>query len=101
VIELRPEDAPGKGEAMTTLLAEVQPSAAIVLGDDVSDSSAFGVLRRARQTTGLNGLAIAVQARAEVPPSVLQQADIVLGSPVESARFLTGLARALALRPAS
>jgi trehalose 6-phosphate phosphatase len=96
VLELRPDGAPGKGEAMTELLAKVQPAAAIAMGDDVTDSHAFAVLRRARQTTDLGGLAIAVQARAEVPAEVLEQADIVLGSPIDASRFLAGLARSLA-----
>ena len=96
VLELRPDGAPGKGEAMTELLDHVQPAAAIAMGDDVTDSHAFAVLRRARETSGLRGLAIAVQARTEVPAEVLEQADIVLGSPIEASRFLGGLARALA-----
>lgn len=96
VLELRPDGAPGKGEAMAELLAQVQPAVAIVMGDDVTDSHAFGVLRRARETTELRGLAIAVQARTEVPREVLEQADVILGSPHEASRFLGGLARALA-----
>jgi hypothetical protein len=42
-----------------------------------------------------DGVAVAVQARAEVPPAVLEAADIVLASPVEATRFLSALARRL------
>ena len=101
VLELRPEGAPGKGEALTALLHDVRPAAAIVLGDDVTDAQAFGVLRDARAAGDLDGLAMAVRARAEVPQLVLEQADMVLRSPADTARFLGGLARVLASGPRS
>jgi trehalose 6-phosphate phosphatase len=98
VLELRPIDAPGKGEALGSLVAELRPAATLVLGDDVTDAAAFRVLRAARQAGTLEGCAIAVQARAEVPAEVLEGADVVLGSPVDAARLLGGLVRRLAPR---
>jgi trehalose-phosphatase len=96
VLELRPEGAPGKGEALTALVDEVRPAAVIAMGDDITDAQAFGVLRSTREAGRIQGFAIAVQARSVVPPLVLEQADLVLASPKEAARFLGRLARALA-----
>ncbi len=95
VLELRPPGVPAKGEAMASLLAEHQPAVALMLGDDVSDAEAFATLTTARAEGRLDGLAIAVQARSETPPAVAAAADLVLASPVEAARFLSGLARRL------
>lgn len=95
VLELRPPGVPAKGEALESLLGEHQPSAAFMLGDDVSDAEAFAALTSARAAGRLDGLAIAVQARTETPPAVAAAADLVLASPAEAARFLSGLARSL------
>jgi trehalose 6-phosphate phosphatase len=95
VLELRPPGTPGKGEAFTGLLAEWHPAVALLLGDDVSDAEAFGVLRRERRRGRVDGLAIGVQARNEVPEAVTAAADLVLASPAEAGRFLAGLVRLL------
>ncbi|MEA2622438.1 MAG: trehalose 6-phosphate phosphatase [Chloroflexota bacterium] len=96
VLELRPVGAPGKGDAFRSLLAELKPAAAIALGDDATDAAAFEALREARGRDELDGLAIGVQARAEVPAAVTEAADLVLASPAETARFLGLLASSLA-----
>lgn len=96
VLELRPPGAPAKGDAMETLLEEHRPAVTFMLGDDVSDALAFRALTRARSNGTTDGLALAVQARAEAPPDVSAAADMVLASPMEAARFLSGLARRLA-----
>ncbi len=96
VMELRPAGSPAKGDAMRGLLAEHQPRAAITLGDDISDAEAFIALREARADHRIEGLAIAVQARSEVPVAVAEAADLVLTSPAEAARLLWGMARHLA-----
>lgn len=93
VLELRPPGAPAKGEAFRRLLDEYRPAAALMLGDDVSDAPAFAVLREARNAGQLDGLAVGVQARDEVPPDVAAATDLVLASPAEAARFLAGLPR--------
>lgn len=98
VLELRPPGIPDKGAAMTALLTEHQPRACFTLGDDISDAEAFRALRTARDQGHVKGMALAVLARAEAPPSVAAAADLVLASPVEAARFLAGLARLLAHR---
>lgn len=95
VLELRPPGAVAKGEAFAALFAELRPRAVFLLGDDVSDAQAFHAFRELRQGGVTDGLAVAVQARAEVPPGVAEAADIVLGSPTEATRFLAAVARRL------
>jgi trehalose 6-phosphate phosphatase len=93
VLELRPPGAASKGDAFRSLLEEIAPRACFVLGDDLSDALAFAELRRAREAGRTTGLALAIQAHAEAPPQVAAAADLVLASPLEAARFLSGLAR--------
>ena len=96
VLELRPFGAVAKGEALTTLVDELRPAAVFLLGDDVSDAMAFRALRELRARGVTDGVAVAIQARAEVPAEVLASADIVLASPVDATRFLSALHRRLA-----
>ena len=94
-LELRPVGAPAKGEAFRTLLNEVRPFVAFMLGDDRTDVAAFRVLRTARDAGEIKGLAIAVGSDADALQDALPHADVLLGSPGEAARFLTLLARTL------
>lgn len=96
VLELRPRDAPAKGDAFRSLLAEHRPRAALMLGDDVSDVPAFLALREARAAGSIAGLAIGVRARDDVPAVVAAAVDLVLDSPAEVARYLSGLSARLA-----
>lgn len=96
VLELRPPGALAKGEALRGLLDELRPGSVFMLGDDVSDALAFAVLRDARERGETDGIAVAIQARAEVPPEVAATADLVLSSPRDAARFLSALARRVA-----
>ncbi len=96
VLELRPPGAVAKGEAFERMVAEFKPRSVFLLGDDISDAMAFSALRRLRAAGVTDGVAVAVQARAEVPLQVLEAADIVLSSPVDATRFLSALARRLA-----
>jgi len=96
ILELRPFGAVAKGEALTTIVDELKPGSVFMLGDDVSDAMAFRALRGLRESGSTDGVAVAIQARAEVPAEVLAAADIVLGSPVEATRFLSALYRRLA-----
>jgi trehalose 6-phosphate phosphatase len=95
VLELRPFGAVAKGEALATLVDELQPRSVFMLGDDVSDAMAFRTLRELRASGVTDGVSVAVQARSEVPAEVLAAADIVLASPVEATRFLAAIARVL------
>ena len=94
ILELRPPGAIAKGEAFKALLDELKPASVVMLGDDVSDAQAFAALRAERKAGLTDGVAVAIQARAEVPPEVAATADIVLGSPHDAARFLSALSRA-------
>lgn len=95
VLELRPFGAVAKGEALTALVDELRPRSVFLLGDDVSDAMAFRALRELREAGVTDGVAVAIQARAEVPAEVLAAADIVLASPVAATRFLSALYRRL------
>lgn len=96
VMELRPPGAVAKGEAFERMVDEWRPASVFLLGDDVSDAMAFRSLRQLRSEGVTDGVAVAVQARAEVPPEVIASADIVLRSPVDATRFLSALSRRLA-----
>ena len=95
ILELRPVGAIAKGDAFRGVLKEVRPASVFMLGDDISDAQAFAVLREESEAGRIDGVAVAIQARAEVPPEVVATADLVLGSPRDAARFLAGLARRL------
>ncbi len=95
VLELRPFGAVAKGEALIALVEELRPQSVFLLGDDVSDAMAFRALRELRARGVTDGIAVAVQARQEVPVEVLAVADLVLSSPVEATRFLSAIARRL------
>jgi trehalose-phosphatase len=96
VLELRPYGAVAKGDALTSVVDEFHPGSVFMLGDDVSDAMAFRALRSLRERGVTDGVAVAIQARAEVPAEVLESADIVLGSPADATRFLAAMYRKLA-----
>jgi len=93
ILELRPPGAGAKGDAVRALVDEIGPAGAFVLGDDASDAEAFRVLREMRSVGRLDGLAIGVLARQDLPEPVGETADVLLASPSECARFLASLAR--------
>lgn len=95
VVDLRPRTAGGKREAFEHLLAEVRPAAVVAFGDDISDADGFAVLRAARRSGAIDGLAVAVTGPHGIPDEVLVAADIVLQTPYEAARALSALATAL------
>jgi trehalose 6-phosphate phosphatase len=94
-LELRPVGAPAKGEAFRTLLDDVRPGVAFMLGDDRTDAAAFRVLRAARDAGEIEGLAIAIGGGPVALEETIPHADITLASPADAARFLTLLTRAL------
>ena len=97
VVDLRPRAAGGKREAFERLVAELRPSTVIALGDDSSDADAFAVLRAARDAGDLDGLAVAVTGPHGMPDEVRRAADLVLDTPLEAARMLALIARAVQL----
>jgi trehalose 6-phosphate phosphatase len=95
VVDLRPRMAGGKREALERLMAELRPASVIAFGDDVSDADAFAVLRNARDSAGIDGLAVGVTGPHGMPDEVRDAADLVLSTPFEAARVLAWIARAL------
>jgi trehalose-phosphatase len=92
MLELRPPGASTKADAMTTLLRDVRPGFAVMLGDDVSDAAAFRVLGAARAGGTTQSLAVGVDARAHPVAEIVASADAVLASTAQAARLLWRLA---------
>ncbi len=95
-LELRPHGAPAKGESLRSLLDDVRPGIAFMLGDDRTDAAAFQVLRAARDAGEIQGLAIAVGSDAAAIEEARPHADIMFQGPRDAARFLVLLCRLLA-----
>lgn len=93
VVDLRPRAAGGKGETMERLLRDVRPSTVIAFGDDSSDADAFRVLRAARGSGQIDGLAAAVTGPHGMPEDVREAADVILDTPFAAARMLASIAR--------
>ena len=96
VVDLRPRSAGGKREAVEGLLAEFRPAAAVAFGDDLSDADGFAVLHEALWSGTLRA---AVAAAVTGPHGMLDEvraaADLVLATPRDVARALSGLAGAI------
>jgi trehalose-phosphatase len=58
VVDLRPRSAGGKREAFEELLGKLRPATVVAFGDDISDADGFAVLRAARESGALGGLAV-------------------------------------------
>lgn len=95
VVDLRPRTAGGKREAFEYLLAEVRPAAVVAFGDDISDADGFAVLRAARRSGAIDGLAVAVTGPHGMPDEVRAAADVVLDGPAAAAVALAALATAV------
>ena len=95
VVDLRPRTAGGKGEAFEGLLAELRPASVVAFGDDISDADGFAVLRAARGSGVVEGLAVGVVGPHGMPDEVRAAADVILATPFEAARALSALATAL------
>ena len=93
VIDMRPNNAGGKREAVERLIDRRRPGAIVSLGDDLSDADAFDAVLAAREAGRAMGLTVAVHGRLAAPPEVLERADLVVESAHEVGRFLAGLAR--------
>lgn len=96
--ELRPPGASTKGDALSSLIDDFEPDVVLMLGDDRHDALAFDALRAARDEGRIAGLALAVAGHADVTRDVGPRADLVLGAPDGTARFLALLYRELASR---
>ncbi len=96
VVDLRPREAGGKGEAAERLIATTRAGAAISFGDDLSDTDAFDAVIAARDDGRLEtGLIVAVHGRVSTPPEILARADLVVASARDVGRMLAAIARRL------
>jgi trehalose 6-phosphate phosphatase len=96
IVELRPEGAGAKGDAVARLLERHGSMAALVIGDDRSDAEAFAVVARELGAGRLAAsLLLGVQGARETPAELLAAATLILPDPAASAVVLRELARAL------
>jgi hypothetical protein len=96
IVELRPEEAGAKGEAVARLLERHGSTAALVIGDDRSDAEAFAAVARERDAGRLAAsLLLGVRGVRETPVELLAVADLILPAPAASAVVLRTLSRAL------
>lgn len=95
--ELRTPVPVDKGTTIDTLLEERGCNHAAFLGDDAGDLAAFDALDRLdrrRSATGTTSVTARVAVRsAEVPPALLERADLVVDGPAGVAETLSALAR--------
>ena len=96
IVELRPEGAGAKGEAVARLLERHGSTAVLVIGDDRSDAEAFAVVAREHDAGRLGAsLLLGVHGARETPAELLAAADVILPDPAASAVVLRALAGAL------
>ncbi len=102
VVDMRPRDAGGKGEAAERLIAATRAGAAVSFGDDLSDTDAFDAVIAARDDGRLEaGVIVAVHGRVSTPPEILARADLVAASARDVGRMLAAIARRLEREGAS
>jgi len=94
VADLLPPVAADKGSAVTALIRDYQLEAAVYLGDDRTDLTAFRALRARRAAGGFEGLAVAVLSQ-EMPAELTREADFSVGGVSGVAKFLGLLAGAV------
>ncbi|MFN2544442.1 MAG: trehalose-phosphatase [Actinomycetota bacterium] len=90
VLELAPAGDSRKGGAVERLIREHDLRAALYAGDDLPDIEAFAALDKLAEE-GLHTVKIAVGG-SETPEALRADADLIVGSPVELVRTLSGLA---------
>ncbi len=95
VVELRPDGAPGKGEATRRLIVDVAPRSILVIGDDRTDAAAFRRVGDARDAGAVEALVLGVSGAGETPVEVADSVDLMLPSPDAAAAVIAGLAAAL------
>lgn len=94
VIEIRPQVDCDKGTSVRALVERRTLACALYLGDDRTDEDAFRALRQMRAQGVCLGIAVAV-SHAEAPTSLLEAADITLGSIAEVPRFMRWVLQSL------
>lgn len=96
IVEVRPEEAGAKGDAVEQLIARHRAAAVAVLGDDRSDAEAFSVVRAARRAGRVAAaLTIGVRRGADTPIEVARAADVLVPGPEATGSVLRALAHRL------
>jgi trehalose 6-phosphate phosphatase len=90
-VELVPDSAQNKGDAIRSVFADL--TAGCVLGDDVGDIPAFRAARGLEQLRDFSAVLVVVVSR-EVPPELVEAADVRVDGPQGALGFLRGLASA-------
>jgi len=91
VWELRPAVSSDKGDAVRSIVAEVNARGVAVIGDDIGDLPAFAAAA-GLGAQGMPFLRVAVRS-AETPPELLAAADLVVDGPDGVRSWLEGLLR--------
>ena len=92
-IELRPIGLGDKGSATRDVIRRFGLRGVVVMGDDVTDLDMFAAVSELRAGGSVQGVIVAVGGTdREVPPEVVDAADVVLSDPAEAARLLAMLA---------
>jgi trehalose 6-phosphate phosphatase len=89
VLELAPQDTPGKGGVIVRECRSRRLGACLYAGDDRADQNAFAALERLRDE-GLFTVKIAVRA-GDTPKELIEAADLVVDRPAGLVRFLQAL----------
>jgi len=91
VLEVRPPLPPDKGRGVATLVGAADVDAALYVGDDTTDVDAFRGLRGLREE-GRLATAVCIGVRSEeTPPSLQQEADLLVDGPEGVRRLLDAL----------
>lgn len=98
IVEVRPALNLGKGAAIRRLIERHGLRGCAFLGDDVTDTDGFRMLRDLREAGRLRAVNIGVLS-AEIPSAVLELADVTLSGVPEAAELLAWLSRNLATNP--
>jgi trehalose 6-phosphate phosphatase len=94
VVEIQPEDAPSKGQAVERLVREGGLGMVLYAGDDLGDMSAFAALDRLAPE-GVEGIKVAVRT-TETPDEVVSTGDLVVDGPRALVALLAKVADAAA-----
>jgi trehalose 6-phosphate phosphatase len=91
VLEIRPPVTLEKGRGIAALLADSAYSAAMYVGDDLTDVDAFRQLRKMLEEGSLKSSLCVAVASDEAPPELVETADLVVDGPGDVRALLAAL----------
>jgi trehalose 6-phosphate phosphatase len=98
VVELRPGERINKGSAVRRLAGEHECRALVFLGDDVTDTDAFIVLRELREESDVLTCSVGVLT-ADTHPLVVDHSDYLLDGVTDVAAVLEELVQLMPVQP--